>query len=146
MTRCLAGLLTTLFAAPGALAHSELPSDTWCENGRPVVVASFDIASRTLVEAREAEQTCAPTSGGERTCGQFDDDYGTGRRMALRICNVHTRPMQGDFGSVIYMVEYPQSFNADEHHVIFRAEEGLRGSCVRCERPLAAPLPITPDR
>lgn len=146
MTRFLAGLLTTLFAVPGAVAHSELPSDTWCEHGRPVVVATFDIPPQTLVEAREAEQSCTAASGDERTCGQFDDDYGTGRRMALRICDVHVREGQGDFGSVIYIIEHPQSFNADDHHAIFQAEEGLRGSCVRCERPLVPPVPITPPR
>jgi hypothetical protein len=129
-------------------AHSELPSEEWCAQGRPVPVASFEIFAETLVADRERDQTCtgsaAPGKVSVKTCGQFDDDYDRSRTKALAMCGAHSGGGTSDFGSVIAVVQFPGSYLHQDHHRLYRAEHGLRGICVRCERPqrpLPAPTP-----
>jgi hypothetical protein len=137
-----------LFIGLEAGAHSELPSEEWCAQGRPVPVASFEIFAETLVADRERDQTCtgsaAPGKASAKTCGQFDDDYDRSRTKALAMCGAHSGGGTSDFGSVIAVVQSPGSYLHEEHHRLYRAEHGLRGICVRCERPqrpLPAPAP-----
>ncbi len=129
-----------LFCSAGAtIAHSELPGENWCRNGRPVPILSIDLYGATIVAAREREQsTCRPQDGGrDRECGQFEDDYGTGRGLALLTCGVHRlRLGPGDLGTVIFIADGPESYLHPDHHDLYRAEHGLHGVCVRCERPL----------
>jgi hypothetical protein len=142
-------VLTLLSAAAllisvGARAHSELPSEEWCAQGRPVPVGSFEIFAETLVADRERDQTCtgsaAPGKASLKTCGQFDDDYDRSRTKALALCGAHSGGGTSDFGSVIAVVQSPETYLHEDHHRLYRAEHGLRGICVRCERPVR-PLP-----
>lgn len=134
---------TFLLAAPVS-AHSELPSEEWCAQGRAVPVASFEFFAEGLVSDRDGEQSCpAGSSVGKvpsKECGQFDDDYDRSRRKALAACGAHAGRPVGDIGSVIAVVQSPETYLHDEHHRLYKSEHGLRGICVRCERP--RPLPI----
>lgn len=128
-------MMTGLMVCGSAWAHSELPEPRWCQHGEPVVVGHFELLPQALIQARAIEQqtTCPPNS--PKTCGQFDDDYGTGRRLAMATCAVYSTAVGGgDLGSVIYMVEQPESFNDElNHHALYTVEQGLQGSCVRCQ-------------
>lgn len=128
-----AGLLT----ATAVHAHSELPDAEWCSRGVPTPVAEFEIAPATLLAEREREQQCSSGKSMPKTCGQFDDDYGTSRRSALRVCEAFAAPRTGpgDLGRVIAVVESPASYLDPDHHALYRVEEGLSGVCVRCEAP-----------
>jgi len=125
-------------------AHSELPSEEWCASGRPVPVASFEFFPEGLVSDRDGGQSCpAGASDGKaasKECGQFDDDYDRSRRKALAACGAHAGAAAGDIGSVIAVVQAPDTYLHKEHHRLYQSEHGLRGVCVRCERP--RPLPI----
>jgi hypothetical protein len=126
-----------------AFAHSELPDAEWCSSGVPTPVAQFEIFPATLRAEREREQQCSAGKGLAKTCGQFDDDYGTGQRSAKRLCDAHVagRLGPGDIGSVIAVVVSPASYLHDDHHALYSVEEGLQGICVRCERPRHLPVP-----
>lgn len=131
-------------ACASAIAHSELPTDTWCANGRPVPVADFAIYPETLIDARRGEQgQCTAGKGLAKECGQFDDDYGTSRRLAMHVCSAYAARQAGpgDVGSTIYVARQPASFLDAEHHRIYRVEQGLSGICVRCESRTPAPVP-----
>lgn len=131
--------------ASDARAHSELPSQDWCAHGRPVPVGTFELFAEGLVIDRDEGSTCANSSGDDKTptkeCGQFDDDYDRSNRKALRICNGHRRPASGDIGSVIAVVQWPETYLHEDHHRLYKSEHGLRGLCVRCERLRPQPLP-----
>lgn len=129
-----------------ALAHSELPDADWCSRGVPTPVAQFEIFPVTLRAEREREQQCSAGKSLAKTCGQFDDDYGTSRRSATRLCDSHAaaHPGPGDIGSVIAVVVSPASYLHADHHVLYSVDEGLQGMCVRCERPRR--LPAQPVR
>lgn len=130
-----------LFWQASARAHSELPDADWCSRGVPTPVAQFEIFPATLRAEREREQQCSAGKSSAKTCGQFDDDYGTGRRSAARLCDAHAaaRIGPGDIGSVIAVVESPSSYLHPDHHDLYSVDEGLSGLCVRCEAPRRLP-------
>ncbi|MFN7781867.1 MAG: hypothetical protein ACK5PG_03925 [Lysobacterales bacterium] len=135
-----------LMTASAARAHSELPSEDWCAEGRPVPVGSFEVYAETLVADRERDATCSAGGKGlAKDCGQFDDDYETSSERALALCSAHGYRAMGHFGSVIAVVQWPETYLHADHHRLYRAEHGLRGLCVRCERP-PRPLPSPKHR
>lgn len=139
----LAGMIA-LVTAGAARAHSELPSEDWCAQGRPVPVGSFEVYPETLVADRARAATCgAGGAGPAKDCGQFDDDYETSSDRARMICRAHAYAATGDFGSAIAVVQFPATYLHADHHRLYRAEHGLRGLCVRCERPVR-PAPPSP--
>ena len=79
------------------------------------------------------------------SCGEFDDDYGVARRMAIHYCAIYAVPWQrghvADWGSVVPDVRQPADFNNGTHHQNYSATVGLSGMCARCDDP----LPINPD-
>ncbi|MBB5206494.1 hypothetical protein [Chiayiivirga flava] len=120
-----------------AHAHAQLPSETWCEAGVEVVLATFQISPQTLVDLRVADECPPPGSPVVKDCGQFDDDYGIAKSAAGAACAAYMPRKQppGDFGSVIVVVEAPAQYNAETHHVDYDVQQGLSGACVRCDRP-----------
>jgi hypothetical protein len=128
-------LIALLFCG-SALAHSELPNEAWCSEGEIVAVGSFEFYPHYLTKVCE---TCAPDpkSGAiPKNCGHFDDDYSISLRTAQNHCSGFATPgHEGDIGSAVPLVESPSSFLAEDHHESFRASQGLRGVCVRCEAP-----------
>lgn len=140
---CIAVLVALFLSAP-AHGHSDLPGEGWCANGRPVPLLRLELFPEAIISAREREQqgSCRPGSGDGRECGQFDDDYGTGRRLAMLNCEANSLalPRGGDIGTVVFIAEGPPTFLDEEHHhELYRAEHGLWGACVRCERRTATP-------
>jgi FPC/CPF motif-containing protein YcgG len=136
-------LLLGLAAAGLCTAHSELPTEGWCAHGQPVPVARFELFAEVLVAERDSGESCttgdASAPANSKECGQFDDDYDRSRRKALAVCSAHAGRIDGDFGSVIAVVQSPETYLDPEHHRLYRLEHGLSGLCVRCQRPLLDP-------
>jgi len=129
-----------LAASASAQAHGELPTAEWCSNGRAVEVASFRLEPAAL--ERETDATCSSastTSGASttKTCGQFDDDYGTGLKAAQRHCGQFARAWatraDPDLGSTSPLIAGPKEFLDPAHHELYRLNLGVEGICLRCE-------------
>ena len=139
--------LAVALVTPACFAHGELPEPEWCADGRPVAVASFELFAENLIDLRDQCSTdSASTKRGPSTkeCGQFDDDYDIGRRTAMATCSAYeaARIGPGDIGSVIVLVDSPSTYLDDAHHDLYRVEQGLVGTCVRCESRLRPVDPI----
>ncbi len=140
--RHLLAAITLAALAGSCLAHGELPTPTWCANGHPVPVSTFEFSGSWLREPEQCSVLPEQDADDSRECGQFDDDYGTTRHMASRTCQVHARSGPGDIGSVVFVVEQPASFLHDDHHALYNLSHGVKGTCVRCEaRVIPAPPP-----
>jgi len=125
--------------ASASWAHGDLPTPTWCSDGRPVTVATFSFKGETLPNA--AQCPGVRDNVDNRDCGQFDDDYGTARGMALTACEVHQLSGPGDIGSVLVIVDSPATYNDADHHALYDVSQGLSGRCVRCEPLRTLPPP-----
>lgn len=138
--RHLLAAITLAAAAGSCLAHGELPTPTWCADGHPVPVSTFEFSGRWLTQPEQCSDLPGTSTNDTRECGQFDDDYGTTRGLASQTCQVHERRGFGDIGSVLFVVHQPASFLDDDHHALYKLSHGLKGTCVRCEaRALPAP-------
>lgn len=148
-SRLLATLLAALACTATAdlRAHSELPTQHWCENGRQVEVATFDIPPPSLVQVA-VEGECVPGNNGQipKDCGQFDDDYAIAKSAANAMCAAYQPRKQppNDYGTVIFLIETPE-YTAEDHHDIYSIDHGLKGSCVRCLAPLPPPTQPAPQ-
>src|SRR5690606_22557893 len=135
-TGLIAALAVLLFAASPVRAHGGLPSADWCDGGQLVEVASFQIAPEGLLGS------CARP--GSRTCGQFDDDYGTALAVAQQHCGQYasaaTMPSQPDHGSTSPLMSGPDAFLSPEHHALYEVGLGVEGICLRCV--YVAPDPV----
>jgi hypothetical protein len=165
---------TLCIASSAATAHERLPSASWCEGGTLQVVGAFDFSPGDLTAFAQCLQTgacedtasmpaqrhaaasptpdAAPTGPRNdsacttRTCGEFDDDYGLGARLADRHCATfrftpHPRSLP-DEGEAIPVIVAPEVFNLRNHHRDYRRQMGLSGSCVVCR---ATPSPVPPS-
>jgi hypothetical protein len=140
------GLALCLSLACGALsAHDELPHPVWCAGGTMQQVGSFSFTPQML-EAQAALTTCPTGGGGQRNCGQFDDDYKRGYDASQAFCHAYSRPRLigevADAGSVIVIVTYPLSFTSEEHHAAYSITSGLQGVCMRCEGMMSPVAPV----
>jgi hypothetical protein len=124
-------------------AHNEIPAVTWCAQGIPVAVGTFELFPDT---APPPPEICGVDGSNDRDCGQFDDDYDRGRELAMQACGVHAIAVRGagDFGSVVFIADAPASYLSPEHHALFQIGHGLSGTCVRCDRPPPAQPPVVP--
>jgi hypothetical protein len=116
-------------------AHNALPSVQWCSSGTPVPVAEFKFYPAMLIQQRDAELDAAALAGedGVFDHGVFDDDYDFGTKKAAAHCGQFQQQSNGDIGSVLPLIESPQTFLGADHHSSYSLDQGLIGTCVRCE-------------
>jgi hypothetical protein len=77
-----------------------------------------------------------PSCRSPKDCGETDDDWMVGTRVASSFCSSYQKPRpssNSDVGSVILNVTAPQSYNALTHHTSYSITAGLEGQCLRCE-------------
>lgn len=170
----LSTVLTLCIASPTATAHERLPSASWCEGGTLQVLGAFDFSPadlsafalclhsgacadpasvpsplRSAAPSTPAAATTGPGNDSAcslRTCGEFDDDYGLGARLADHHCAAfrftpHPRTLP-DEGEAIPVIDAPELFNLDNHHRDYRRHMGLSGSCIVCR---ATPRLVPPS-
>jgi hypothetical protein len=176
MSHCRRATLIAMLTLAGAgAAHDTLPSENWCAPGRIAVVAHVTFS----LEAVHNYANCAPITTcalpeqaiiGARagaadqpscglwplpadSCGEFDDDYGTVRRLTDSFCQQYTRQPIGahvpDWGSVVADVIAPISTsNANSATSLFYDEylhhqyvigQQVELMCLRCEDVVNVP-------
>lgn len=131
----IATLLCCVAGVSSVQAHSDLPTAVWCENGREVELATFQIQPTTLQQLRADDECPPPGSPILKDCGQFDDDYGVAKSAAGAACAAYM-PLKapvGDIGSVVILIHQPQQYLVESHHSAYNVGLGLSGSCVRCD-------------
>lgn len=146
--RLLAATIATLACAlPDARAHSELPTQRWCEDGVQVEIATFDVPPPSMIQAAVAGACVLQNGSIPKDCGQFDDDYAIAKSAATAMCAAYQpkKPPPNDYGTVIFLIETPE-YVAEDHHESYVIEHGVRGSCVRCMPPRTQPgQPMPPQ-
>jgi hypothetical protein len=118
-------LCTAAMLVRPAHAHDTIPKD-WCtEPGtRPVIVNSFRFDGKGLRDFLAR-------------CGIVDkDDWYAAHAGALYYCNTPaSRERSSSLSPQSLIVPYikgPQSFYDKDHHITYRIDDGLAGSCVMC--------------
>lgn len=155
--------LLVLFAASPALAHDLLPTMDACSGAKPRILGSFGYSKAGLNDyriclRREAANGHNPSTGGggggsgpgpicyvqtvpiemarcpAQTCGDFDDDYGVARALALSACMSYvgegTEFPEG--GLVLPVFDGPQTFLGQNHHADYQITQGISGTCALC--------------
>jgi hypothetical protein len=107
------------------------------DHGSSSVCALLPIPVRPVTDDR----VCEPNM-----CGEFDDDYHVAKIAAFNYCNsldaVAPDPDSyppGTTGTYNHQIvplfaPEPASFHAANHHLIYKLEDGIKGSCMRCLR------------
>lgn len=147
----------SLAAASAAPAHAPLPNVQWCERGEIVEIATFAFPPHMVMAYAQCLRTGAcpdPVDTPDstctlKTCGDFDDDYGAGTRMAHVQCGQAAAaegltPAQQLM--VVPVVSAPLEYLSAHHHARYRASMGLAGSCALCQADAAPPPIWTPPR
>lgn len=133
--------LSALLLAGAAFAHQTLATENWCANGVVEPVAEFTFtaaelgAYKTCLHGGRCAPGMSPANNFDlRTCGQFDDDWGVTKRMAVSHCAAYSTTSKdgSDFGTVVAEVAGPASFNGADHHKHYSINEGVSGMCGRC--------------
>lgn len=152
--------VTALIPAASVLAHNPLAHPEWCtEEGRLLIVDEFAWSGDDMANMvrRGDSDSCPigegdPSSDGERTCGQFDDDWLQAFRLSSAHCAqfsvVFDSGAHPDYGTVTPIAVGPEEFlDVDHHHELYFIELGLSGACVRCEPKTDRPIrPIEAGR
>jgi hypothetical protein len=151
--------LASLIPATSAIAHNPLSDPEWCTSGsRLVIVDEFDWSGAQLerMRARREDESCTADgdgtrSGGDRICGQFDDDWLQAYRLSTSHCSQftvnHELATRSDHGAVVPIATGPAEFLDEEfHHELYDLGMGLHGACVRCDPEPIRPLPPVKQR
>ena len=152
-------------AATAASAHAPLPDANWCSDGLPSVAATFQFGEADIdayVACVQAGDCPDPTAGDsgicggpEKSCGNFDDDYGKAALMVNAYCSGYadgavaprgatTNATTTGAGTVAAIVDGPHYFLAPNHHTKYRKSTGVNGVCAKCGP--AKPRILLPDR
>lgn len=164
MNNRLLGVLLVLFAASPVLAHDQLPTIDACRDSKPRILGSFGYSKAGLNDyriclKREAALLPGRPDGGSgggpicyvqtvairmvrcpaQTCGDFDDDYGVARALALSACMGYVGEGTAfpDGGLVVPVFEGPQTFLSPNHHAAYQITQGISGDCVLCPDEVA---------
>jgi hypothetical protein len=124
-------LCTLLFAASAAGAHETLPP-TWCADpqSNPIIVSSFSFNPLQLLQYSQL-----PRPG--ENCG-IVDSWHWAKRMAHEYC----ASVSNASVPAMPFVDSPRTFNDEQqHHQLYRFEDGLAGACVVCPPPPPLPHP-----
>lgn len=66
-------------------------------------------------------------------CGDFDDDFGIAKRMALNYCVAASpNPNALNADGVKLILTSSSNFSGPNHHTAYQFEEGLGGYCLYC--------------
>ena len=142
--------LILLLAAANAAAHGPIPLKKFaCPSDRILVRQDFQFTTDELLDyaacliptgaATFVECTSAvPTSAicSTDTCGDFDDDFGVAKRMALNYCAASSAdPSSLVTDSINLVVTSPATFYEPDHHTSYSFGTGLGGFCRYCDPP-----------
>ncbi|RMH36343.1 MAG: hypothetical protein D6694_13975 [Gammaproteobacteria bacterium] len=142
-------LLTAgLLGGAWSWAHSPEALTQWCPNGRVQVIGQWQYSAFVIRKLKTSAQTCQVTPG-DKSCGQFDDDWEMAWRVAQGTCAgaAGDTPVRTD-------VTGPASFldnravvgsKARMHHFIYTIDEGITFSCQVCVTE-SAPRDFTATR
>ena len=76
-----------------------------------------------------------PVCRSAKDCGETNDDWTLGTRVATSFCSSYQTPrtsLTSDVGAVILHVTAPRNYNAANHHASYSIISGLTGQCLRC--------------
>jgi hypothetical protein len=111
-------------------------------NGTCVLRIGAEARLGTTDEASHLEPTAKNEHSGlpgcrsVKDCGESNDDWMVGTRVASSFCSSYQKPRispTSDIGSVILHVTAPDSYNVGTHHTSYSVTSGLAGQCLRCE-------------
>ncbi len=125
-------LLAVLLCISGiSWAHDDALDGGWCRDGQVVIVAQINMTHKLLSSYKLESENCSPLLS-QKSCGQFDDDYGVGYRAASQMCH-QINPMVGLKVELIPLFHGPASFlDEGQHHGVYSISEGLSISCAMC--------------
>lgn len=144
MTARLLTTLVLLLASGAAAAHGSILDRQICKRGETVFSENFAFTpeelngyAACLNDPTGADCTTpVPVSVicSIETCGEFDDDFGVAKRMAINYCvAVADQPVALGESGVTVTVTSSANFNGPDHHDKYRFREGLGGICWYCK-------------
>jgi len=114
-----------------ASAHNTIPDD-WCPVGSSVkIVGQFSYTPTQLADYKASQIGTVEGTCSTKTCGIIDDWYWA-NEMSMGGCGgIGLRLSQP--AEAIPFVQSPADFNAEQHHDLYRFEDGvLQGICAIC--------------
>jgi len=130
-------ILSASMAVP-TFAHEEALEQGWCQGGNISILGTFQLYEKSLTYFQQETQVCTEL----KSCGQFDDDFGTARHAASGLCSTLAEAEKkftnnGDDGTVRPIFDAPTTIKDSDsnHHLLYSIDQGVTFSCGLCTMP-----------